>query len=256
MQVFKINMDAKYALFQTILIILCVLTGKTESNHELQDIEKIFSKCEKHSAQFDACMKQALNDLKPYFKRGIPEIGVASFDPHTAKEVKQTRTMLGLKYTIILRDVFEYGWTQSTVTKFKTNWANESIIYSQYFPEKYLEGQYEFKSGVLGAGAEWARSGRWNLTLRDYAQTTRVERRGAALHVRVEIDRIGDMDLHISNLLTGTGLEQLVDGVIKTFWKPGFRLVRPVINDLVSSAFTNIWSESFKNFNVQNFIKN
>ncbi|XP_061721481.1 uncharacterized protein LOC133528211 isoform X2 [Cydia pomonella] len=232
MSVFNLNMDANYALFQTILMFFCLLTSITESNHELQDIEFFFSKCKKQSAQFDACMKQALNDLRPYFKRGIPEIGVAPFDPHTAKQVKQTRTILGLKYTIILRDVYEYGWTQSTVTKFKTNWANASIIYSQYFPEKYLEGQYEFKNGVLGAGADTVRSGRWNLTLRDYAQTTRVARRGAAFDVRVEIDRIGDMKLHITNLLTGTGLEQLVDGVINTFWKPGFRLVRPVINDL------------------------
>ncbi|XP_048005106.1 uncharacterized protein LOC125240945 [Leguminivora glycinivorella] len=243
-------------LVQAVLMFFCWLMRTTESNHELRDVENIFSKCKKHSAEFDDCMKQALNDLRPYFKRGIPEIGVAPFDPHTAKEVKQTRTILGIIYTIILRDVYEYGWTQSTVTKFKTNWANTSIIYSQYFPEKYLEGRYEFMIGASGLAMARTRSGHWNLTLRAYAQTTRVARRGEAVRVRVEIDRIGDMNLHITNLFSGTGLEQLVDGVINTFWKPGFGLVKPMINDLVSSAFTNIWSESFKLVNVQNLIKN
>lgn len=46
-------------------------------------------------------------------------MGVAPFDPHFAKEVKQARSTLGMGYTLTLKDVFERGWSQSTVTKFK-----------------------------------------------------------------------------------------------------------------------------------------
>ncbi|KAI8430218.1 hypothetical protein MSG28_000564 [Choristoneura fumiferana] len=58
-------------------------------------------------------------------------------------------------------------------------------------------------SDMLGASAMLA--GPWNMTLRDYSQTTRVRRSGAGagLEVRVQIDHIGDMDLHIGNLLQG-----------------------------------------------------
>lgn len=50
---------------------------------------------------------------------GIPEMGVSPFDPHFAKEIKQTRAIVGLGYTLTLRNVYERGWTQSVVTKYK-----------------------------------------------------------------------------------------------------------------------------------------
>ncbi|KAG7304262.1 hypothetical protein JYU34_011203 [Plutella xylostella] len=187
-------------LFQvTVLVLLASQYARTEN--EAKAIEKIFSACKKSSPEFDGCMKRALNKIRPYFKSGIPELGIPPFDPHFAAEVRQARSMLGVGYQLTLRNVFERGWTDSTVTKFKTDWQNERIIYSQYFPEKWLEGEYEFKGDALGLSDQ--RSGHWNLTLRDYSQTTRIKRRGAALDVHVEIDRIGDMDIHVGNLLRG-----------------------------------------------------
>ncbi|XP_026323310.1 uncharacterized protein LOC113232747 [Hyposmocoma kahamanoa] len=185
---------------------------------------------------------------------GIPEMGVSPFDPHFAKEVKQTRSIVGMSYTLTLQNVYEKGWTQSTVTKYKTDWDNQRIIYSQYFPEKWLEGDYEFKGDALGLSV--FRGGRWNLTLRDYSQTTRIKRNGSGVDVHVEVDHIGDMDIHVGNLLRGRGvLERMLDRVINFTWKPGFAMVRPLINELVSTAFTDIWSRSFKDFPVDKFIK-
>ncbi|CAG5036377.1 unnamed protein product [Parnassius apollo] len=231
----------------------CSQMSRTED--EVEVIAKIFSPCKKSSPDFDPCIKRAFNKLRPYFKRGIPAMGVAPFDPHFAKEVKQKRSIGGLGYTLTLRNVFEGGWTQSTVTKYKTDWANKRIIYSQYFPEKWLKGEYEFK--VDGFGLEMMRTGQWNLTLRDYSQTTRIKRNGSGLDVHVEIDHIGDMDIHVGNLLLGRRiLEQMLDRVINLTWKPGFAVIRPLINDLVSTAFTDIWSNSFRNFPLDVFIKN
>lgn len=50
---------------------------------------------------------------------GIPSMGVAPFDPHFAEEVLQTRSVGGLGYKLTLRNVYERGWSQSTVTKYK-----------------------------------------------------------------------------------------------------------------------------------------
>uniref|UniRef100_A0A0K8TUQ1 Takeout Protein n=1 Tax=Epiphyas postvittana TaxID=65032 RepID=A0A0K8TUQ1_EPIPO len=245
----------KYVLVHTWAIWLSCL-HLTKADQEVQAVGKILSQCKKKSPHFDSCMKRAFNELRPFFKRGIPELGVAPFDPHFARQVKQKRSFFGLQYTLILRNVYERGWTQSTVTNFTTDRDNANIIYSQYFPEKSLDGQYEFKSDMLGESLE--RAGGWNMTLRDYSQTTRVRRRGrgagAGLDVRVEIDHIGDMDLHIGNLLKGkTTLERWLDSLINASWKPGFVVVRPAINDLVSTAFTNIWSKSFKKVHIEDF---
>lgn len=235
------------------VFVLCYLHVVCCAN-EASDIQRIFLPCKMSSPDFDLCMKRAFNKLRPYFKTGVPEMGVAPFDPHFAKEVKQSRAIRGVGYTLTLNDVFERGWTQSTVTKYKTDWENQRIIYSQYFPEKWLNGDYEFKGDAFGLGV--IRSGRWNLTLRDYSQTTRIKRNGTGLDVHVEVDHIGDMEIHVGNLLRGNGiLERMLDRLINVTWKPGFAVIRPLINDLVSTAFTDIWSTSFKNFPLENFIK-
>lgn len=131
---------------------------------------------------------------------------MAPFDPHKASFVEQIRGDRGgfAGYRLKLSNVSEYGWTASEVTKYKTDHKNNRIIYSQYFPEKTLDGEYDFQSKLLGQ--PWHTKGVWNLTLYDYSQTTTVTRlggQGALLKVRVEIDKIGDMKLHISDLFRG-----------------------------------------------------
>lgn len=87
------------------------------------------------------------------------------------------------------------------------NWKEKELIYSQYFPEKSLDGFYDFNAKILGQPMHTR--GNWNLTLYDYSQTTyitRVNGPGSLIKVRVEVDRIGDMKLNISNLLGGRKL--------------------------------------------------
>lgn len=77
-------------------------------------------------------------------------------------------------------------------------------MYSQYFPEKSLNGSYEFKSQAVGK--PFQTQGFWSMTLYKYSQTTTVTRvagPGSILKVRVEIDKIGDLKLNISNFLGG-----------------------------------------------------
>lgn len=84
------------------------------------------------------------------------------------------------------------------------DWKNNAIIYSQQFPEKSLDGLYNFEAKVLGQPLNTM--GNWSLTLYDYSQTTTVKRiggPGGRLKVRIEIDKIGDLKMHISDLLGG-----------------------------------------------------
>src|SRR5690349_21504474 len=92
-------------------------------------------------------------------------------------------------------------------------------------------------------------NGNWSLVLYNYSQTTTVTRiggPGGRLKVRVAIDEIGDMKLHISDLLGGRMvMESIADFVINAAWQPSLPLMKPLINELVSTAFTDIFNESF-----------
>jgi hypothetical protein len=137
------------------------------------------------------------------------------------------------------------------------DWKNQALVYSQFFPEKSLDGHYIFDSKLLGQPLKT--SGNWSLVLYNYSQTTTVKRVGGVggrLKVRVEIDKIGDLKLHISDLLGGhTVMESIADFLINNVWQPGFPFIKPLINDLVSTAFTDIFNESFRYFPLEKFIK-
>lgn len=91
------------------------------------------------------------------------------------------------------------------------------------------------------------------------SQTTTVRRLGgpgSLLKVHVEVDHIGGMSLHISNLFgpNKNVLNKIMDTLINTTWKLGLPFIQPLINDLVSTAFTDIFNESFRYFPIENFI--
>ncbi|KAJ6641130.1 Circadian clock-controlled protein daywake [Pseudolycoriella hygida] len=237
-----------------ILLKLCsMVTGQAS------ELTRIFENCHKLSPEFDSCIKSGFNKLRPLFKTGITEYSIAPFDPHHAEYVEQRRGLTqGVGgYRLLLSDVSEFGWTNSLVTKYKTDWENNRFIYSQDFPEKSLTGLYDFKATLLGRDIH--RKGTWNMTLYNYAQTTSVTRiggPGGLLKVRVEIDRLGDLKMKISDLFDrNKGIEQAADFLINNMWRPGFPFLKPLINELVSTAFTDIFNESFRYFPVDNFIK-
>lgn len=160
-------------------------------------------------------------------------------------------------FKLSLQNVSEYGWSQSKVTEFKTDFEQNQIIYSQSFPEKSLEGWYQFEGKVFGNHI--SRQGYWNMTLLDYSQTTNVRRlggHGGLLKVNIAMDKLGGLKMHVSNMLGGPGrpdMDALSDGVINSMWPIGLPFIRPIINELVSSAFTDIFNESFRYFPVERF---
>ncbi|GLV39158.1 uncharacterized protein CBL_06209 [Carabus blaptoides fortunei] len=219
----------------------------------------MFKDCRMSASNFDSCMKDALNNARVFFKTGVPEYSILPFDPFYAAEVPQVRGGRNFNYKLKLLNVTESGWTISQVTRFRSDFNKNFIQYTQSFPEKALEGQYELVGNFLGM--IMANSGNWNLTLYDLVQTTTVTRKpmhstdgsmnySTPLKVHVDVQRIGNMDLHISNLLGGRVIfaENILDRVINSAWEPGFVVIRPLINDLVSTAFTGIFNGAFTNF--------
>ncbi|KAF6203877.1 hypothetical protein GE061_002212 [Apolygus lucorum] len=220
-----------------------------------EDFKKQFSGCTWDSPEFDRCVKEAINSCRPFFKTGVPAFNITPFDPWFAKEVVQTRGSASLSYTLKLRNVYERGWSDSIVTKFKSNPKKNFVQYTQYFPEKALDGDYEFEGSLMVSNM--ANAGKWNLTLYDYIQTTTLAKppKSDRIKVRIEVQQIGNMNLHIGNLLRGrTVMENMLDRVINTAWRPGFAVVRPLINDIVSTAFTKIFNDVFNDLDVNQII--
>ena len=98
-----------------LLVIINVIIVKCDK------LEDLFANCRISDPGFDECLKYALNQLNPLFKYGWPEYNIAPFDPHKQSYIEQRRgDQNGLGgYKLILKDVSEYMWSQSTITKLR-----------------------------------------------------------------------------------------------------------------------------------------
>lgn len=243
-------------LLLTYLEIVCAQTSSFET---------AFENCHKQDPEFDVCMKDALNSIRPYFKTGVPEWRIPSFDPFFSPEVVQNTGIPMFNYKLKLVNVTESGWTASQVTSFRSDFGRNQIEYTQFFPEKRLEGLYDFSGSVFGN--KMSNSGAWNLALYDFIQTTTISRRprrattGANVYdtpikVKINVHTCRDMKLHVSHLLGGRRiLEVLMDRIINAAWPPGFMILRPLVNDLVATAFTDIFNNAFRDFPFDQLIR-
>ena len=100
---------------QTIALLLL----NTQIAVKCDKLEDLFANCRISQPDFEECLKFTFNQLNPLFKYGLPEYGVAPFDPHQQSYVEQIRgdqSRIG-GYRLVLKDVYEFGWTQSNITK-------------------------------------------------------------------------------------------------------------------------------------------
>nr|XP_033333448.1 uncharacterized protein LOC117224550 [Megalopta genalis] len=235
---------------RSVLVILALLAASSAA-----DFEDHFKDCHPNVPGFDACIREALNAIRPYFKTGLSAYNVAPFDPFFAKEVSVKRGMQNFGFTLTLRNVTESGWSASKVTKFVSDLPHYKVVYTQSFPEKFLSGSYDFNANVFGTSV--TNKGKFTLTLYDLVQTTTVTKRpGQKIQVNVDVQTIRDLKLHITHLLSGRQmLENILDRIINGAWQPGFVMTRGLINDLVSTAFTEIFGTAFRNFPFERIIK-
>lgn len=240
----------------------CVLHERPQFKGSTKICRRIFNKGEDHfknchpdTSRFDVCIREALNAVRPYFKTGIPKYNLPPFDPFFAREITAKRGMPNFGFTLTLRNITESGWAISKVTKFVSDLPNHKVVYTQSFPEKALAGSYEFSGAIFGSTVK--NRGKFTLTLYDLIQTTTITKRpGQKMTVQVNVQTIRDLKLHITNLLYGRQLlENILDRIINGAWQPGFVVTRGLINELVSTAFTEIFGNAFRDFPFHEIIK-
>lgn len=237
----------------TIVLLTCAIGVKTQ----IRFVDH-FANCRRSDPRFDNCLKDAINSVRPYFKTGLPQYGVRPFDPFHAEEVVQVRGGPTFSYRLVLRNVTEAGWTASEITRLRTNFNKHEMQFTQFFPEKRLNGEYEFEASIFGRRIN--NSGSWDLLLNDYTQTMKVTRNprmtqfgnmvyDTPMKVDVNVQFCRHLEMHVSNLLGGRPLlENIADRMINSAWPPGFMLLRPIIGDLVGTAFTKIFNDNLMNF--------
>ncbi|KAF4522392.1 hypothetical protein B566_EDAN012975 [Ephemera danica] len=195
-----------------VILWLAVIATARGATRQTQDLADYFRDCHYTKQDFDHCMLRALNKLNHLFNSGVPEYDIPPFDPFFATEVETKRVIpLVGSFRLRLINVTESGWTDSTVKSFKSDLAHNRVTVRQFWPDKRLAGGYVFDMSMFKGGVTIRNRGTFNLTLLGFNQETELTRvpgefnaEGAPLvRVRVRIQDVNDLRLHISNLVFG-----------------------------------------------------
>ncbi|XP_061935238.1 uncharacterized protein LOC108004371 [Apis cerana] len=233
----------------TLLLFLCSSSIGIE-------FEDHFKDCHPNVSDFDECIQRALNEIRPYFKTGVSKYGAhIPFEPFFIKKARTSRGTPNFGFVITMNNIEEVGWDLSKVTKFTSDLKNYKVVYTQNFPDKRLKGAYEFKGSTLNFTMN--NRGTFMLQLYDFVQTTTViAKPGARVYVKVEINSVKDMKLHITNLFFGIKfIENIVDIVINSMWKQLFKISAPIVNELISDGYFELFDSTFRNFPFEKIIK-
>ncbi|KAB0798319.1 hypothetical protein PPYR_09312 [Photinus pyralis] len=230
-----------------------------------QELESYFKDCRIGDERFDKCLRKALNEVRPLFKDGVPKYGVDKFDPFFAKSVKFKRGLPNANVNLLLKNVYESGWTNSKITHLKTDLKNNKMVYRQVFPDKRLNGEFEIRGNILGNHLDNA--GTWNLSLTDYVQTTTLTRRprmdsngsltydNATIEADIRYESTKGLGMNFGDPMGldspgANALSQLVN----SSWPVGILFMRNAIDEIVSAAFTDIFTKSFQYFPFEEMI--
>ncbi|KAK5646163.1 hypothetical protein RI129_004627 [Pyrocoelia pectoralis] len=230
-----------------------------------KDLASYFKDCRMGDEKFDNCLKNALNEIRPLFKEGLPQYGVDKFDPFFAKTIKFKRGGPNANLNLVLKNVYESGWTNMKITHLKTDFKNNKMVYRQVFPAKFLNGEFDIKGNILGR--ELNNAGTWNLSLTDYAQTTTITRKprqdingtliyDTPINVDIKYENAKGMNMNFGDLSGQSGaVANMIGQLVNSSWPIGMIFLRSIIDEIVSTAFTDLFTKAFQNFPFHEIIQ-
>lgn len=91
-------------------------------------LEDHFKDCHPNVSNFDQCIQRALNEIRPYFKTGVPKYGAhIPFEPFFIKKARTSQGIPNFGFVITMNNVEEVGWDLSKVTKFTSDLKNYKV---------------------------------------------------------------------------------------------------------------------------------
>ena len=91
-------------------------------------LEDHFKDCHPTVSDFDECIQYALNEIRPYFKTGVPKFGAhIPFEPFFIKKARTSRGTPNFGFVITMTDIEEVGWDLSKVIKFTSDLKNYKV---------------------------------------------------------------------------------------------------------------------------------
>ncbi|XP_054262405.1 protein takeout-like [Macrosteles quadrilineatus] len=219
--------------FYTAALLCLALTSVNSLNHSLTTIPDFIHVCKRNDPQVETCIRNSIEELRPYLRRGIPELKVPSLEPLVIKELVAAEGS-GLKITT--ENLKVHGCANFTLVKLNVNLKTHQYQFNIKLPHLVLDGRYVIDGRVLlipirGKGRLTGDifNAKANVTLGGLI----VKRKGEEyLHynkMTIKI-KVVQGQLHLANLFGGEAvLGEVINSAINANFEQFINELRPII---------------------------
>jgi len=214
------------------------------------------------------CLKEAIEDLRPYMSTGIPSLGLKSTDPLKVKDTDIIRDVPPINIQTKLTNVVAKGLSKFKTRKVNADLRNKSIQIVITVPNLYLEGNYVTNSQlaiirIKGNGPFTANitklTGDASMDIK-IVEKTMGNKAGQKILMVENVSfgiNIAKASIKLENLFPGQkALSATADKFLnsKEFSKMMQREIKPQIIEEVNKYFEKVMNIAFSQFPVNNYL--
>lgn len=231
----------------TIIVVLLVVS--TTGAEAVRDIPEFLHVCQVRAPEqeYETCILNSINYLRPYLKMGVPEYNIPSLEPLKLKKLSLSLTK---SLRILLTDVSVEGASNFEINEVKIDLNNllDNILVNVDLPNIVVDANYEVDGKVLLLPIRGSGPMHGNFTNSKGACTIRVERyfdengveKARIRDFNIKIS-VGKGTLRLENLFNGEQvLGDVINSAINNNFKSFLRELSPLIEVALSDTFQQI----------------
>ncbi|CAL1686749.1 unnamed protein product [Lasius platythorax] len=215
-----------------------------------EDLALPVTTCKRNSTDYSTCLKVALEESWPQFLEGLPEFDFPRLNPFLYKYTKFVFNRNGIYGEIIGKNITLFGLPITRFLDVRPHFLDDvfrleiDIQIPRVFAHGYATGEINLL-GIRGSG-----TGQVNLTINEIRQTWHITGHvkndtWTIEHFQITIT-IERMKVHLSGFFDDSKeFTDLLEAFINEYWPPIFRVVTPVVIEVLDPMLTDLTNRLF-----------
>ncbi|KAI4485986.1 hypothetical protein M0804_006475 [Polistes exclamans] len=237
----------KYSILFFTLV--CCISG-----NNVPQLPSFFKICHRKDPYLNKCMKESMEQLKPYLNKGIPELNIPPCEPLYIDRADCNQTSGSISINSSFTDIQIFNAFNNNVKQFKYEMEKNELKIKQYIPHFEMYSKYYLNGKIMMLPLSGIGTASFNLTDVDYTLKIKFEPyhepKTNQEHFRVNdlnIDyNIRNLHVHLDNLFNGDKiLQEVMNVFLNNNWKLIMNEIKPALEENVSNIFKNIIDKIF-----------
>nr|AGM32444.1 hemolymph juvenile hormone binding protein (JHBP) [Coptotermes formosanus] len=217
----------------------------------------LFHICNRNDPQLNNCVKEAIEQLRPKLKSGIPQLKMPSVDPMFIPKVRLVQGSGPVSIDSTFTDIYVTGITNFDIKQVTVDLDNYRVDLQMALPYLYLNSDYTIQGRILalpisGSGDSWSN---YTVVTGTGSLIGHKESRDGKDYMKLDqfkfsVD-VAHADIHLNNLFNGNKeLGDAMNRFMRSNWEAVFKEMKPVVDEAITSILTDIARKVFDRFSL------